>query len=240
MSPSSPQQTSFWRGFRAGAPFLIIIGPFAMLFGVLSTEQGLTLTETMAFSVLVIAGASQFAALQLMADNAPALIVVVTSLAVNMRMVMYSAALTPWLGQASVSMRAALSYFLVDQTYAASILEYENRPHLTLSERIAYFMGVMMTVCPLWYLATWVGATMGTAIPPEFALDFAVPITFIAILSPMLRTPAHVVSALVSVTIALALWWMPYSTGLLVASIVAMIAGASVETWMESRKGPRL
>ena len=236
-SRSSPQRTSYWRGFSAGAPFLVILGPFAMLFGVLSTEQGLSLTQTVAFSVFVVAGASQFTAIQLMNDNAPALIVVVTALAVNMRLAMYSAALTPWLGAASPGLRAAMAYFLVDQTYACSATEFENRPHLTLSERTAFFLGVMTTVCPMWYGATWVGATMGTAIPPEFALDFAVPITFIAILAPMLRTRAHVAAAVTSVAVSLALWWMPYSTGLLVASLVAMVTGAGVEAWTDRSKG---
>jgi predicted branched-subunit amino acid permease len=80
--------------------------PFAILFGVVGTEAGLNLAQVMGFSIGVVAGASQFAALQLMSENAPALIVVASALAVNLRMAMYSAALAPHLGPASLRDRA--------------------------------------------------------------------------------------------------------------------------------------
>jgi predicted branched-subunit amino acid permease len=92
--------------------------PFAILFGVVGTEAGLNLAQVMGFSVGVIAGASQFAALQLMSENAPTLIVVASALAVNLRMAMYSAALAPHLGPASLRDRALIAYMNVDQTYA--------------------------------------------------------------------------------------------------------------------------
>jgi predicted branched-subunit amino acid permease len=130
----------FLRGLRDGAPFLLVIVPFSMLFGVVATEAGLTVVESMGFSVLVIAGASQFAAIALMADNAPTLIVLATALAVNLRMAMYSAALVPHLGAAPLWQRALISYLLVDQSYAASILEYERRPEMTLAHRLSYFV----------------------------------------------------------------------------------------------------
>ncbi len=78
----------FWQGMKAGSPFIIVVVPFGLLFGVVATEAGLNLVETMSMSFLVIAGASQFAALSLMQENAPLLIILGTALAVNMRMAM--------------------------------------------------------------------------------------------------------------------------------------------------------
>ena len=66
-----------------------MVVPFGMIFGVLASEAGWTLAQTPAMSVLVIAGASQFTALQLLHEQAPLLIVIATSLAVNLRMAMY-------------------------------------------------------------------------------------------------------------------------------------------------------
>ncbi|GGH43011.1 branched-chain amino acid ABC transporter permease [Frigidibacter albus] len=232
---SSLSRSAFWRGFREGLPFVLVIVPFGLLFGVVATEAGFNLAETMAMTVLVIAGASQFAAVQMMADNAPALVVVVTALAVNLRMAMYSAALTPHLGRAPVWQRALIAYTLVDQAYALAAQEYELRPRQSMGEKVAYFLGVSMVICPLWYGTTLIGATMGEAIPPGMALDFAVPITFLAMVAPMLRTLAHVVAALVSVLVALLLAWMPHNTGLLVAGLVAMAAGAQTELWQARR-----
>lgn len=236
---ASPPRSAFWRGFREGLPFVLVIGPFGLLFGVVATEAGLNLAETMAMTVLVIAGASQFAAVQMMADNAPALVVLATALAVNLRMAMYSAALTPHLGHAPVWQRALIAYTLVDQVYAMAAQEYELRPTQDPVQKVAYFFGASLAVCPWWYGMTLVGATVGEAIPSSLALDFAVPITFLAMVAPMLRTLAHLAAALVSITVALMLAWMPHNTGLLVAGLVAMSAGAQTELWQARRRAAR-
>ncbi|SEO83212.1 4-azaleucine resistance probable transporter AzlC [Salinihabitans flavidus] len=232
---SSTTNSAYWQGVRDGAPFVLVVAPFALLFGVVATEAGLNLLETMAFSVLVIAGASQFTALQLLTENAPTVIVLASALAVNLRMAMYSASLVPHLGAAPLWQRAFAAYFLVDQSYAMGIVKYERDRDMSLREKMAYFFGVVTPICPNWYLFTLIGALVGQKIPPEMALDFAVPITFIALTAPMLRTGAHVAAALMSVTLALVLAGLPYNSGLLVAGIGGMITGAQAELWMERR-----
>ena len=108
---SSTSKSAFWRGVRHGLPFLIVVMPFAALFGVLATEAGMALPETLGFSVLIIAGAAQFAALQQMIEGAPLVIVILTALAVNLRMAMYSAALVPHRNNpASAARRLGVSY----------------------------------------------------------------------------------------------------------------------------------
>ena len=225
--------SSFWRGVRAGLPFLVVVGPFATLFGVLATESGLNVWETLAFSVVVIAGAAQFTALQLMSEQAPTIVVMASALAVNLRVAMYSASITPHLGPLPLSKRSIVAYFLVDQTFAGSVLEYEERPNLSLSEKFAFFMGMVVPVCLPWYVFTLVGAWLGESIPPELGLDFALPMTFIAMIGPMLRTPAHRAAALVSVVLALGFAWVPYNLGLIIAGLGGMMAGAQVELRLE-------
>ena len=235
MAISNPK-TAYWRGFRAGAPFLLVIVPFGALFGVVGTEAGLPLLEVMAFSVLVIAGAAQFTAVQLMTEQAPTIIVIISALAVNLRMAMYSASLAQHLGAAPLLQRAFIAYLCVDQSYACSINEYESRPNLTIPEKVAFFVGSISTVAPMWYISTYAGAVLGMAIPPEYALDFAVPITFLAIIAPALRTLPHVISAVISAALALAFVWVPYNLGLIIAAVFAMIAGAQSELWLERRR----
>lgn len=235
MVTSNPK-TAYWEGFRDGLPFLLVVSPFALLFGVVATEAGLSVLETMSFSVLVIAGAAQFTALQLMLENAPTIVVLASALAVNLRMAMYSASLAVHFGKAPLWQRALAAYLMVDQNYALSMLKYDRSPDMTMSQKIAYFFGAVSPVAPMWYGMTLVGALIGSAIPQEFALDFAVPITFIALVAPALRTPAHIVAALVSITLSLVLSGLPYNFGLMVAAVSAMIAGAQTELWME-RKG---
>ncbi len=229
--------SAFRLGIRDGAPFLLVIVPFALLFGVVSREAGLNVLESLAFSVVVIAGAAQFTALQLMSEQAPLLIVLVTALAVNLRMAMYSASLTPHLGEAPLWKRALVAYFLVDQTYACSVARFEQYPDWTLPQKLSYFFGAVLPVCPLWYLFTVLGAVLGQSIPGWLALDFAVPITFLALIAPMLRTMAHLSAATVSIVLALGLAFLPYNLGLLVAALAAMMTGAQVELWSKGRLG---
>jgi predicted branched-subunit amino acid permease len=232
MSGSTSKSHYFWGGFRACAPFLLVVVPFGLLFGVVATEAGLTSFQTMAFSSVVFAGAAQFAALQLMVEDAPMLIVLATGLAVNLRMAMYSASLSVWLGDAPLWKRALIAYVNVDQSYAVSIVQYEDAPDMTLGDRIAFFMGAVTPVCPMWIVATGLGIWIGDAIPDWMALDFAVPICFLAIIAPMMRTLAHMVAGVVSIVMALLLAGVPYNLGLLVAATVAMIVGALIEVWM--------
>jgi predicted branched-subunit amino acid permease len=206
-----------------------------MLFGVVATEAGFTSVQTMAFSSVVFAGAAQFTALQLMADDAPFLIVVATALAVNLRMAMYSASLAVWLGRAPLWKRALIAYVNVDQSYAVSINRYEDEPDLSLTQRIGFFFGAVTPVCPMWIVATGLGIWFGDMVPDWMALDFAVPICFLAIIAPMMRTLAHMVSAVASIILALVFSGLPYNLGLLVAAAVAMIVGAQVEMWMSRR-----
>ncbi len=234
MSGSNPK-SAFWSGFRNGAPFVLVVVPFALLFGVVATRAGLNLVETMAMTVLVIAGAAQFTALSLLQEHAPTFIVLATALAVNLRMAMYSAALVPHIGGAPRWLRMLMAYFLVDQVFAVSIARFEQPPAMSQAERIAYYFGAASPIVPLWYLFSWVGAVAGKAIPPQYALDFAVPITFIALVAPMLRSLPHVSAALVSVVAALALAGLPFNLGLIVAALLAMIAGAWVESWQTRR-----
>jgi predicted branched-subunit amino acid permease len=184
---------------------------------------------------VVFAGAAQFTALQLMADDAPFLIVVATALAVNLRMAMYSASLAVWLGRAPLWKRALIAYVNVDQSYAVSINRYEDEPDLSLTQRIGFFFGAVTPVCPMWIVATGLGIWFGDMVPDWMALDFAVPICFLAIIAPMMRTLAHMVSAVSSIVLALVFSGLPYNLGLLVAAAVAMIVGAQVEMWMSRR-----
>ncbi|RME18379.1 MAG: branched-chain amino acid ABC transporter permease [Alphaproteobacteria bacterium] len=224
------------RGMIDSAPFLLVVVPFGFLFGVVAAEAGLDLVETMAMTILVIAGAAQFTALQQMIADAPVFMVIITALAVNLRMAMYSASLTPWIGKAPLWQRALAAYMMVDQAYLLSHMKYEAEPELRVAERVRYYFGTLILIAPLWYAAGLAGALVGKTVPDAWALDFAMPITFLAMLAPMVRTLAHLAAAMTSVVVALLLSGLPFGSGLLVAAGAAMAVGAGVEVLMERRQ----
>lgn len=234
MAQTNPK-SAFRRGVLDALPFLVIVVPFAVLFGVVAAEVGLDMFQVIVMSVTVFAGASQFTALQLMVEGAPVVIVVLSAMAVNLRLVMYSAALTPHLGQATPWWRAVIAYCLVDQTYALSVTRFEDEPEWDLQARIAYYLGVFAPLWPMWMGSTIVGALVGRTIPEWLALDFAMPICFLALVGPMLKTAAHRAAALTSAVLAIAFAFIPYGAGLLIAAVLAMMVGAQVELWQERR-----
>lgn len=229
----------FWRGCLDAAPIILVATPFGMLFGVLATEAGLSIFESMTFTITVFAGGAQFTALQLLQENAPTLVIIASALAVNLRLAMYSAALTPYLGAAPLWQRSIAAFFTVDQSYALSVVKFEQEPKLTLTQRMAYFAGTNAPVVPTWCGGSLVGAILGERIPSELPLDFALPIAFLAIVAPAMRTLPHVIAALVAIAVALASAGLPYNLGLLVGSLAGMLAGARAEIVIKQRAAPQ-
>jgi predicted branched-subunit amino acid permease len=227
--------SSYWRGMAQSVPFALITMPFGMLFGILAAEAGLDLLEAVSFSAAVIAGAAQLTALKLLGENAPVLIAVISALAVNLRMAMYSIAITPHLGSAPTWKRALIAYFLVDATYALSHAEFEKKPDLPLNSKLAFYAGTVTAICLPWYPATAVGALIGDALPQGFDLGFAMPLSFIAIVAPMLRGLPQISAALVAIVLSLAFAWLPYNLGLIVGGLGGMMAGAQVELIVKRR-----
>lgn len=233
--PITTTKSAFWAGMRDSAPFVFVAGPFALLFGVLATEAGLNLFEVMSFSLVVIAGAAQFTALQVMQDNGPTVVVILSAIAVNLRVAMYSAALTPYLGAAPLWQRAVAAYVLVDQAYALSHAKYEAEPALSVPQRMAYYFGTVPIVLSVWFGCSYLGAALGTQLPGHIPLDFALPIAFLSMIAPMLRTLPHLVAAAVAILISLPAVHIPHSLGLIVAGLAGMMAGAATERWLERR-----
>ena len=231
----STERSAFATGVVDVLPFIVMVVPFATLFGVVAIEAGLSLAQTLSFSIMVIAGASQFAALQLMLDNAAIVFILAAALAVNLRMAMYSAALAPHLGRAPLLQRAVIGYLNFDQSYVLAVAKYEDQPDMPLRARVAYFFGVSLTIAPLWCLFTYIGAEIGVWIPAHWEVSFVLPLAFLSTVVPMLKSPAHIAAAGVSIVLALALAGLPSGSGLLIAALCAMITGVLVETLLERK-----
>jgi predicted branched-subunit amino acid permease len=226
---------AFWQGLRDCSPFIVIVVPFSALFGMVATDAGLDIYKVVAMSAIVIAGSAQFTALSLLQEGAPVIVVLLAALAVNMRMAMYSAALVPHIGAASLRLRMLMAYVMVDQVYAVSVQTFEAKPEMPLGDKISYYFGCITVVCIPWYICTFLGALLGKAIPASLSPDFAVPVCFIALFAPMLRSLPHIVAAGVSIVAAVCFAWLPWNFGLIVAAILAMLAGAQVEFWQGRR-----
>ncbi len=104
---------SFGAGARAVFPLLIGVFPFGLIYGTLAINSGLSPAAAQMMSSIVFAGSSQFIAAQLIHDAAPGIIIVLTIAIVNLRHMLYSASLAPYLKDLSRAGRAGLPIFLL-------------------------------------------------------------------------------------------------------------------------------
>lgn len=219
----------FRRGVRDVAPLLLGVAPFGLVAGIAAADAGLDLAQALGMSVFVFAGASQLAALDLVSRNAPLTVVVVTATVINLRMVMYSASIAPYLRDLSAKWKGGLAYLLTDQVYALSLASYRSNRS---SDRKAYYLGAAITLWTVWQLTTLAGVALGTGVPESWGLEFAVPLVFLALLVPAIEDGPTTIAALAGGAVAVAGAGLPLNLGLLVGATVGILGGLTAETRM--------
>lgn len=222
-------QKSFWAGARAEIPLLIGVAPFGIIYGVLALNAGLTRAAAQGMSSIVFAGSAQFITTQLVQDAVPGLIIVLTIAVVNLRHMLYSASVAPYVRALPMRWKVLLSYLLTDEAYAVTILHYENDDP---PDGRWFFLGAGLALWTTWQASTATGILVGTTLPESWPLDFALPLTFIAIVLPALKDRPAVAAALSAGAVALLAYSLPYKLGLMLAGVIGILAG----TLLEGRK----
>ncbi|HEX9077316.1 MAG TPA: AzlC family ABC transporter permease [Anaerolineae bacterium] len=213
----------FFAGVRAQMPLLIGVVPFGLIYGALSVQLKVPAPIAQAMSSIIFAGSSQFIAAPLIATSTPNIIIVLTVFVVNLRHALYSASVAPFLKPLPRRWKLLLAYLLTDEAYAVAITHYHTPD--TVTHKHWYFLGTGMTLWFSWQLSTAFGIFVGAQLPASWSLDFALPLTFIAILVPMLRSRAYIIAALVAGAVGVLAIHLPYKLGLMVAALLGIIAG---------------
>ncbi|HQV93442.1 MAG TPA: AzlC family ABC transporter permease, partial [Anaerolineales bacterium] len=214
------QRKYFWEGIRAEIPLLIGVFPFGMIYGALALDAGLSAAAAQMMSSMVFAGSAQFITAQLAKDSTPGFVIVLTIAVVNLRHMLYSASLAPYLASVSTRWKMLVSYLLTDEAYAPSINHYENEGIKPFSHWFLFGAGAALWIN--WQISTALGIFLGAAIPDSWSLDFALPLTFIAMVVPVLKNRPAVTAALSAGCVALAAYSLPYKLGLIVAALVGI------------------
>ena len=224
----SEAKNEFWNGVRAEFPLLIGVFPFGMIYGALALNAGLSTSASQLMSSIVFAGSSQFVTAQLVHDAAPALVIIVPIAVVNLRHILYSASLAPYLHDLSLRWKALLSYLLTDEAYAPTIIKYEREGIKPFSHW--FLLGAGFSLWFTWQVSTALGIFLGTAIPEDWPLDFALPLTFIAMVVPILKNRPMVASALSAGVVALLAFSLPYKLGIILAALTGILVGTILES----------
>ncbi len=229
-------------GARAVAPMLIGVVPFGLVAGATPADGGLGTGAALGFSTIVFAGASQLAAIDVLADGGSVLVAVLAAWTINLRMLLYSASLAPFLAGEKLWRRLLGAYLLVDQVYAVAITRWPDDAAAQAREpgrRVWFMVGAGGLLWSSWQASTLVGALVGPAVPESLPLDFAVPLVFLVLLVPAVNSrPAAVAAVCGGLGAVLSAEAGAGHLSIIVGAVMGIAGGALTEIALERRPGP--
>ncbi len=226
---------------RAGAalitPIALGVLPFGLIAGLAAVDIGLRVREAVGFSVVVFAGASQLAAIDLLGSGAPIGVVVLTVVVINLRLAMYSASLAPHLASEPLRRRLLGAYVLTDQAYAVAISRFVNESG-PRARRWWFYLGAAIPLWLVWQPITVVGALVGDTVPEGVPLGFAVPLAFLALLVPAITDRPTLAAAISAGAVATVGAEWPANLGMPTGALVGVLLGWGLSRRVARTVGP--
>jgi len=235
-APAGTPPSSLAIGLRDGVPIALAVIPFGAIVGVGAVQVGLGKLQAVLMPYLVYAGASQLVAYQLVSVGAPVLIILVTTVMVNLRFTMYSAALARYLEAEPRRWRALIAFFMTDQGFVLAVHRFESER--APADRRVYLLASWLPLFVAWTGSALAGALLGATAPPSWHLDFAVPLIFLSLLATALNTRPKLLAAVLAGVVAVVLAGLPLNLGMLLASLAGIAAGTALDRRARAERTP--
>jgi 4-azaleucine resistance transporter AzlC len=234
--PESFQKREFLSGARDTFPLLLGALPFGLIYGAVAATSGLSVTAVVAMSAFVFAGASQFIAVGLVAAQTPVAIIVLTTFIVNLRHMLYSATLLPYLRDLPQKWRIPLAFWLTDETFAVTVHRFQKTDSSACKHW--YQLGSSIAMYLNWQFWCFLGLVLGNRIPDaqSWGLDVAMPVTFIGMIIPFVKSIPVAVCVLTAGAASLLTLAMPYKLGIVISAFAGIAAGLMAQRIMHARK----
>lgn len=213
-------------------PVITGVIPFGAVMGTVCAEANLSFFQSITMNVFVFAGASQLAAVDLMTKHGASVVVVVTGLVINLRFLLYSAAMSPVVQKSSFLVKFFCAHSLTDQSYA--VMSAQEDKFQNSQEAVQFYLGSAVCMLMTWHLSVIAGFGFGNFAPASIALDYAVPLSFVALVVPTIKNKKYLVVAIFSSVVSLALHRLPYRLGLIVTAGLSIL----LAIWL-TRKGKK-
>ncbi len=212
--------------------------PFGVIFGALAVAVGISPMGAMGLSLLVFAGSAQFIGVNLVASGATIPIIILTTFVVNLRHVLYSVTLAPFVKHLPRRWLVLLGFMLTDEAFFTVINRY-NQPDESPYKHW-YYLGSALSMYIVWQISTLVGIIAASAVDSEqlanLGLDFTLVATFIGMLIPSIKNRPLLVAAVVGGVVAVLTYSMPNQIGLIIAAICGVTAGVIAESLQPDEK----
>jgi predicted branched-subunit amino acid permease len=214
--------------FRQGLRDMSSVAPglaaWGMMTGVAMIKSGMSLVEAVAMTLLVYAGSSQLAAIPLIAAGAPVLVIWATGFCVNLRFVVFSAHMRPYLMHLPRRWRLLAGYVTADLSYVMFTKRF-HRPPQDARERqaqLAYLMGGCTTNWGSWQAASLLGIFLAHSVPTHWGLGFAGILALLGVACSLASSKLRLVSAGVAGAAAVAAFALPFKLNIVVAIAAAV------------------
>ena len=209
------------------------IAAWGLMTGVAMMKSGLSLVESLAMALTVFAGSSQLASMPLIVAGAPIWVVLATGLCVNLRFVVFSIHLRPYVMHQPLWRRLVSGYFTADLSYVMFVKRF---PHPVAKDNLsalrgqeAYLAGNCFVNWVSWVGASLLGIGLANLIPQHWGLGFAGILALVGVASSLASSKLRMVSAAVAGAAAVAAFALPLKLNILVAICVAVVVCLSLE-----------
>jgi 4-azaleucine resistance transporter AzlC len=220
-------------GVSRGVPLMLGYVPIGLAYGVLAQKAGLSVANTLLMSLLVYAGSSQLIAVGLFAGGTSPPSIILTTLVVNLRHTLFSAALSPFLKRWRKLELAVFAHQLTDETFAVHSAQFAS-----VAPCKTEVFATNMTVQASWIFGTALGVLLGQVIADvrPLGLDYALPAMFIALLVLQVKDRVQFIVALLAGALSVGLLLVGLDQWhVIVATMITATIGVILETW---RKKP--
>lgn len=234
------QRRSAWlAGLRVVAPALIALSAWGLVTGVAMVKSGLTQLQALGMTLLLFAGSAQLAALPLIAADAPIWVVLLTAAVVNLRFVIFSAGLYPYLRHLPLGKRVTLGYVTGDVSFALALSHWiRPGPPIGDTDRVWFYLGICSGTWVAWQGASIAGILLGSGVPASWGLDFIGILALLALVLPMIAGVPALAGAVVAGVVAVLAAGVPLKLGLVLAVIAGISTAMVVDVTLE-RGRPR-
>lgn len=230
------EKRAFREGFKACAPTMPGIFAWGMVTGMAMVKTGLTIWQALGMTFIVFAGSAQLASLPLIAANAPVWMVFLTALVVNLRFVIFAAAIGPHFGHLPWYKRVWHGYFNADITMALFPRHFPPETVHRTQGKVGFFNGIGYSNWCAWQAGSVGGILLASQIPESWGIGFAGTLALLAITIPLIINSAALVGVIVAGAVAVAASSLPYRLGLLLAVILGMAAAMIVDTYLDKKE----
>jgi predicted branched-subunit amino acid permease len=224
LSRANYTHPTYLQGAKDCIPMLPGMVAWGLTMGVSMVNSGMSVVESVMMTLFVFAGSSQLAAIPLIAVGAPMWVILLTGLCVNLRFVVFSAHLRPYLMHLPLWKRMFSGYLTADLSYVQFVSKFSKpgTSAVQFREQDAYLAGNCGLTWLAWVGASLLGIALAHQIPVSWGLGFAGILSLLGILCSLVTSKLRVVSAGVASAAAVAAYALPLKLNIVVAIAAAV------------------